>query len=276
MTTDPAQFSWAQRAASARPPAPSSGRSLSAPRVALLFSLLVHASVAAAAFHGSSAASASRAPLVTAPELNVTDVSIVEGPASRRSPFQPVAAAPAEISAAAPRSLSARSALPAVGVAPSAVGVAPSAVESSSAPAELQGTAVSGVPHFAMVVAATVGPTSTTTQSGGVSAVGAHAAAAFAGPIAAALADVPARLRSGDAPRYTAAALTAGVEANVVLEIVVDGSGAVTSAHGLEHVGYGLDEVALRSVLAYRFAPALRGGSPVSVRMRWVMRFQFS
>ena len=97
---------------------------------------------------------------------------------------------------------------------------------------------------------------------------------AVAPPIAIADADVPARLRAGNAPVYTAAALSAGVEANVVLEIVVDGSGVVTSARGLEHVGYGLDEVALRSVRAYRFVPALRGGTPVSVRMRWVMRFQ--
>ena len=78
----------------------------------------------------------------------------------------------------------------------------------------------------------------------------------------------------GNAPTYTAAALSAGVEADVPLEIVVSEAGTVQSARGVEHVGYGLDEAALQAVRSYRFTPALRGGKPVPVRMRWLMRFQ--
>ena len=75
-------------------------------------------------------------------------------------------------------------------------------------------------------------------------------------------------------PAYTAAALASDIEANVPLEIVVDGNGIVTTARGLEHVGYGLDGTARQSVLGYRFTKAMRDGRPVPVRMRWLMRLQ--
>jgi TonB family protein len=91
---------------------------------------------------------------------------------------------------------------------------------------------------------------------------------------AAQIGDAPARLRAGTVPAYTPAALSASVEANVPLEIVVSESGAVTSARALEHVGYGLDEAAQQSILGYRFTPAMRNGKAIAVRMRWLMRFQ--
>jgi protein TonB len=93
-------------------------------------------------------------------------------------------------------------------------------------------------------------------------------------PLAEASVDSPARLLSGNQASYTPEAEAAGIEANVPLEIVVDFSGAVAGARVLTHVGYGLDEAALRGVRGYRFSPARRRGQPVAVRMRWLMRFQ--
>ena len=135
-------------------------------------------------------------------------------------------------------------------------------------------------PRFAMTVAVTVGKPSVGISAGATPSELARSRTGSAdtslAPIPAAAADVPARLRVGAAPKYTLAALSAGVEASVQLEIVVSSAGLVTSARGLERVGYGLDECALQSVLSYRFSPALRGGAPVAVRMRWLMRFQLS
>lgn len=83
-----------------------------------------------------------------------------------------------------------------------------------------------------------------------------------------------ATLLVGAAPNYTAAAASAGIEAELPFEIVVDGSGTVHSARALAHAGYGLDEVAALAIRSYRFSPARRGALPVAVRMRWLMRFQ--
>jgi len=83
-----------------------------------------------------------------------------------------------------------------------------------------------------------------------------------------------ARLLDGPPPEYPKAARTAGVEADVPLELIVDASGTVVDARLLKHAGYGLDEAALRAVRAYRFIPAERAGHGVSVRMRWVVNFR--
>jgi len=86
--------------------------------------------------------------------------------------------------------------------------------------------------------------------------------------------EIPARLLAGSSPSYTREAEAAGVEADVPLEIIVDGAGSVIGARTLSHVGYGLDQAALASVRAYRFSPARRAGKTVPVRMRWLVRFQ--
>ncbi len=101
-----------------------------------------------------------------------------------------------------------------------------------------------------------------------------NAGSADAEPVGENTVDLPATLLAGSAPAYTREAESAGVEANLPLEIVVDARGHVAMARALRHAGYGLDEVALRSVRDYRFAPARRAGRPVAVRMRWVMRFE--
>ena len=135
----------------------------------------------------------------------------------------------------------------------------------------------SGGPRFAMTVGPTIGTNSGAGSLSPRSVPGkAFAAVIPAAVIPAAIADTPARLRAGTVPAYTPAALSAGVEANVPLEIVVSENGNVTSARVLEHVGYGLDEAAQQSVLGYRFTPAVRSGKPIAVRMRWLMRFQLA
>ena len=73
---------------------------------------------------------------------------------------------------------------------------------------------------------------------------------------------------------YPAAASRNEIEADVPLEIVVDGVGRVTSAVGLGRAGFGLDEAARQAVTRYRFSPALRDGRAVRVRMRWIVQFR--
>jgi len=117
---------------------------------------------------------------------------------------------------------------------------------------------------------------STSGAGGVVSADGRESEASSGGaaPLAAESVDGAATLLSGAAPAYTREAEVAGVATSVPLEIVVDDRGNVVTARALQHVGYGLDDVALRSVRSYRFTPARRAGRPVAVRMRWLMRFE--
>jgi TonB family protein len=86
--------------------------------------------------------------------------------------------------------------------------------------------------------------------------------------------DEPAHLLSSVPVVYPEAARVAGVEADVVLDLVVDGAGRVTSSHPLSAQGLGLADAAQRAVGAYRFTPARRAGHPVSVRMRWTVTFR--
>jgi TonB family protein len=81
-------------------------------------------------------------------------------------------------------------------------------------------------------------------------------------------------LLSGNAPPYPPAAANAGVEVNVPVTIVIGVNGEVLDARTQRHVGYGLDEAALRAVRSYRFSRGLRGGRPVRVRMTWTVMFR--
>jgi len=116
----------------------------------------------------------------------------------------------------------------------------------------------------------------TSAHGGVVSANGRESAtpSGSAAPMAEEAVDTAATLLLGSAPAYTREAQSAGVEAEVPLEIVVDDRGSVVAARALQHVGYGLDEVVLRSIRGYRFNPAIRGGHSVAVRMRWLVRFE--
>jgi protein TonB len=84
----------------------------------------------------------------------------------------------------------------------------------------------------------------------------------------------PARLTQGGAPLYPKLAREKGVEADVRLEVVISSAGVVESARALSHSGYGLEQAALEGVRSYRFSPAIQGGRPVRVRMRWTVEFR--
>ncbi len=86
--------------------------------------------------------------------------------------------------------------------------------------------------------------------------------------------DSPARLAYGPAPSYPGAARSDGVEGDVHLELVVSASGAVENARVIRGIGHGLDEAAVRATRQFRFAPAIKSGRPVRVRMGWSMQFR--
>ncbi len=86
--------------------------------------------------------------------------------------------------------------------------------------------------------------------------------------------DAPARLLRPSPLVYPPAARQAEIEIDFPVEIVVDTDGRVISARPLRHAGYGLDEAAIRAIRDYRFSPAMRGGRPVRVSMRWTVQFR--
>lgn len=93
-------------------------------------------------------------------------------------------------------------------------------------------------------------------------------------PIPEAFVSVPAKLLASAPATYPANARMADEEADVPLEIVVDGAGRVIDARVSKTIGSGFDESALQAVRSYRFQPAVRDGRPVAVRMKWVVQFR--
>lgn len=152
----------------------------------------------------------------------------------------------------------------------------PTISKSESEPTPVASSAAeSPAARFTITVSRTVGNAGSNPASGSATSSNSASPGGTAGTVIPSTSvDIPARLRTGSVPAYTPAALAAGIEANVPLELVISEAGLVTSARGLEHVGYGLDEAARQSVLGYRFTPAMRKNRPVPVRMRWLMRFQ--
>jgi len=236
--------------------------------IALSLSLLTHAGL------GLFAVSRLRA-TVRAAELGRTPVEFPAADLEVIVEKDEIRSAPArDPDLARPPPVFAESSLPRV-LAPTASRVGggqPLPFEPRFQPAPASGTPVADTPRFTITVAPVSGSSSADSTSNGT--IVSAGSSPKSEPVAAARVDVPAQLRSGSVPAYTAAALSAGIEANVPLEIVIDENGVVTSARELERVGYGLDEAARQSVLGYRFSPALRSGQAVSVRMRWLMRFQ--
>jgi protein TonB len=111
-------------------------------------------------------------------------------------------------------------------------------------------------------------------SGGAVSARERSGAPGEAEPIAAERATTPARLLTGAPLEYPARARAEGTEANVILELVVDTGGRVTSARVARSAAPSFDEAALGAVRNYRFAPAALDGRAVSVRMRWSVEFR--
>ncbi len=86
--------------------------------------------------------------------------------------------------------------------------------------------------------------------------------------------DVPARLSRGEPPTYPARARADGLEADVLVELVVSRLGDVESARVAQPVGHGLDEAAVAAARTFRFTPAMKEGRPVPVRVSWTMQFR--
>ena len=145
--------------------------------------------------------------------------------------------------------------------------------EAAAAPAALR--ASSPMPRFSMVLGgvtmSTGGLGSATgdqpTPGGGQGAISSE-------PLSESAVSTPARLLSGPRPVYPAAARASEREADVMLELVVDASGAVAAARLVRGAGFGFDDSALAAVRAYRFAPATRHQAPAPVRMRWTVQFR--
>lgn len=73
---------------------------------------------------------------------------------------------------------------------------------------------------------------------------------------------------------YPAAALAAGKEAAVLLELEIDAAGAVTAARVVDPVGDGFDEAAVVAARAFRFEPARDAdGNPAPAVIQYRSRF---
>ena len=74
---------------------------------------------------------------------------------------------------------------------------------------------------------------------------------------------LPVQILSKPRPGYTADARAAGVEGEVLLEVVFSASGKLQVLRVLRGLGHGLDESAVRAAERIRYKPATRGGAPV-------------
>lgn len=74
---------------------------------------------------------------------------------------------------------------------------------------------------------------------------------------------------------YPPEALAQGLEANVVLKLLVDETGRVVEATAVDDPGHGFAEAAVRIAKRYfRFQPARRGDQPVATWLRFTVRFE--
>ncbi|MBI2896833.1 MAG: TonB-dependent receptor [Deltaproteobacteria bacterium] len=95
----------------------------------------------------------------------------------------------------------------------------------------------------------------------------------FAAPAAAQEGLEPPELSSFVHAEYPREAESLGLEAEVVLRLDVDATGAVTAVEVVEPAGNGFDEAALAACRAFRFDPARRGGAPIASRILYRYRF---
>ena len=73
--------------------------------------------------------------------------------------------------------------------------------------------------------------------------------------------------------RYPASAMNANVEGRVVIQMLVDETGKMSSPTVIKSLGYGCDEEALRVIRGARFEPARVGGRPVASWHRMFFEF---
>jgi periplasmic protein TonB len=91
-------------------------------------------------------------------------------------------------------------------------------------------------------------------------------------PVRVALLPQPPRKVVDARPIYPDIARNAHVEGTVILEAVVDTSGAVTELRVVRSIPL-LDQAALEAVRRWRYTPSMYGGRPVSVLLTITMRF---
>jgi protein TonB len=133
-------------------------------------------------------------------------------------------------------------------------------------------TAADDAPTFSITVGAvaSAGPPRSAAPEGiGPSRLGDNLAA-----LPEAQVDGKARLVDGAPPAYPNGARADGIEGDVGLELVVDAFGAVEAARVVRSAGHGLDEAAILSARHFRFAPAIKDGRAVRVRMGWSVQFR--
>jgi TonB family protein len=82
------------------------------------------------------------------------------------------------------------------------------------------------------------------------------------------------RVKQPPAPVYPPEALTAGISADVALQIDIDADGAVTAVVVTAPGGQGFDEAAEAAARAMTFEPAEIDGRPAAIRIAYVMRFR--
>jgi protein TonB len=82
---------------------------------------------------------------------------------------------------------------------------------------------------------------------------------------------------SAEIPRgeYPPEALAQGLEATVILKLLVDETGKVAEATAVEDPGHGFGAAAVRIAKRYfKFEPARRGSEPVATWLRFTVRFE--
>ena len=81
-------------------------------------------------------------------------------------------------------------------------------------------------------------------------------------------------LSKSQAPVYPDSARSKGVQGTVLMEVLVDESGAVAASEVLKSVHPELDAAALKTVATWTFTPALREGKAVPAVVRVPVRFK--
>ncbi len=75
-------------------------------------------------------------------------------------------------------------------------------------------------------------------------------------------------------PEYSEAALKAGIQGTILLDLVIDEQGLPQDVAVLSPLGFGLDEQALRAVSNWRFKPATKDGNPVKFQAQVEVNFR--
>lgn len=77
-------------------------------------------------------------------------------------------------------------------------------------------------------------------------------------------------------PEFSEFARKFGMQGTVVLEIIIDKTGAVVRPEIWRPIGFGLDEQAVERVRGWKFKPAMRDGKPVAVKMAIEVSFNLT